>query len=634
MAEYGSVEVPAAASEPALPERTDRKKCPSALVYGTLLSLALAGVVALTGAPGAAARFASSSKPTTAAAALHEADANAPTTDRLHSAVASAEAVVNGSAASAISIDVPMSAFLAFPAVIDWLLKQGVDNATITAALEDVNDASKSAATDAATGSLLAYLPARLTIDYDAAAVGGSVGKEASAGFVTFSLFYGNAAAWNVVMDVKGRLYQVAPTRSVDAVDMAHFCALKNYDEETILTATTVNYTGAGAPFLWNWKEDKYERLGSHNTIVGAHDIQWAYGHDKHSFWAPGPTVAEGCVTNQNLTRINATTGAIMQNLKIPGGACDSDVNHAQLIDEDNTAFLSLRLWDALAMFDLDPELETGGTLRWLVGGDRGTWPIVDLNGEKVFPAGTKVWEGQHNAEYIGENEVIMYDNLGLGNVSRCLIVSVNESAEVATLVWEHQMDALSMIFGDCDPLPSGNILGSYWAMEYGNATPTGQAQSGVVEVVRGTKEVAWHMRIYGASCPDAVCHDSDHPGWKMYSIERFYESPLIAAAKAGAAGDDGPRCSDDGKTLSFTAWNTFKQSNHYPGSYVLTEVASGRVVASESFKFLPHWRPTSVQQREMDVNAGTEVDLVVTNERSRRVSYRFTCGKSSAGTA
>ena len=51
MAEYGSVDLPVAASEPALPQRTDRKKCSSALVYGTLLSLALAGV-ALKGTPG------------------------------------------------------------------------------------------------------------------------------------------------------------------------------------------------------------------------------------------------------------------------------------------------------------------------------------------------------------------------------------------------------------------------------------------------------------------------------------------------------------------------------------------------------------------------------------------------------
>ena len=49
MADYGSVEGPAAASETARPQH--RKKCPSALVYGTLLSLALAGV-ALKGTPG------------------------------------------------------------------------------------------------------------------------------------------------------------------------------------------------------------------------------------------------------------------------------------------------------------------------------------------------------------------------------------------------------------------------------------------------------------------------------------------------------------------------------------------------------------------------------------------------------
>ena len=529
-------------------------------------------------------------------------------------------------------IEVPMSAFLAFEAVIQWLKDERVDQSVITAALDDANNASRGAATSAKAGALLAYLPARLTIEMDAKAVAGELGDAASGGYFAFSLFYADTAAWNVVMDARGQLLTVAPVRSVDATGAAHFCALKNYDEDALLVATTVNYTGAGAPYVWDWRRDAYTRLGAHDLIVGAHDIQWAYGATAGStpdeFWTPGPTVKWGCTVNMNLTKVDAATGGVTHNLRLPGGACSIDVNHAQLLDEDRSAFLSLRAVSSLAWYDLDSANPDGGAQRWLIGGDDGEWAVVDSLRGRSYPAGTTVWAYQHNAEYIGDDEVAMYDNLGLGNESRCLIISLNATAKTATLVWEHKMGALSLVFGDCDPLPSGNMLSSYWAAEYGDATPTGQAQAGVVEVSRATNEVAWHMRVYGAACPDATCHNSEHPGWKMYSIERFYDAPLLAAARKGV--NQPPHCTVDGGTLKFSTWNTYKQQNYYGGAYALTEVSSGHVAAQGSFSFAPHWRATLVTDAAVSLTGETpaKVELVVTNQRGRNVSYTFDCGE------
>merc|ERR1711988_1395905 len=101
-------------------------------------------------------------------------------------------------------------------------------------------------------------------------------------------------------------------------------------------------------------------------------------------------------------------------------------------------------------------------------------------------------------------------------------------------------------------------------------------------------------MGIYGAACPQSTCHNSDHPGWKMYSIERFYDTPILAAARKGAT--EPPHCSSDGKMLEFSVWNTYKQQNAYAGSYTLTEVASGHVAANSTFSFSAHWRSTTVR--------------------------------------
>ena len=127
-----------------------------------------------------------------------------------------------------------MDDFLAFPAVVDWLRRY----------VDDPVNASRSVE---ARGALLAYLPARLTIEMDAKAVAGELGDAASGGYFAFSLFYADTAAWNVVMDARGQLLTVAPVRSVDATGAAHFCALKNYDEDTLLLVSSENFTAAGA---------------------------------------------------------------------------------------------------------------------------------------------------------------------------------------------------------------------------------------------------------------------------------------------------------------------------------------------------------------------------------------------------
>ena len=106
----------------------------------------------------------------------------------------------------------------------------------------------------------------------------------------------------------------------------------------------------------------------------------------------------------------------------------------------------------------------------------------------------------------MGEDEVWMFDDRGLGNESRLLIVSLDDASEVASLVWEYKLGVYSQAFGDCDPTPAGNVLGSYWRRAYGNASAGSQVQAGVVEVSRATGEVAWDLRIYGRACPSGPC--------------------------------------------------------------------------------------------------------------------------------
>ena len=94
-------------------------------------------------------------------------------------------------------INVGMDAFLAFPAVVDWLKEQGID------------DPVNSSATVEGHGKLLAYLPARLTIEFDSSAIAGSLGRVASTGYVAYSLYRGTTASWTIIMSTDGALQMI-----------------------------------------------------------------------------------------------------------------------------------------------------------------------------------------------------------------------------------------------------------------------------------------------------------------------------------------------------------------------------------------------------------------------------------------
>ena len=423
-------------------------------------------------------------------------------------------------------IDVTMDDFLAFPAVVDWLRRY----------VDDPVNASRSVE---ARGALLAYLPARLTIELDAAAVAGSLGRVAASGHVAFSLYLGTVASWTIVMSARGALERIAPGKSANSAGTSHFCALKNKDEDTLLLMSVVNNSASGYAFEWDWRgTGAYARVGgTRGGVWGTHDIQWAARRDggaRDAFWVSeaGHALPDYCAYDQNLTLVRADDGAILRKIALPGSSCGArapDVNHHQLVADDAVALVSERNFASLAKFNLTDARGRDGAaaqqrarLAWRVGGPEGTWPIVDFDGT-VHAAGATVWAQQHNPEFISDDEICMFDCTGLGNESRMLIVHVDEAAERATLRWQHRLGVLSQVYGDCDPLPSGNLLASYWKSEFSdsNSSADDDAVAGLVEVVRETNAVAWHMRVYGARCPTGDCENSNTEGWHMYSVER-----------------------------------------------------------------------------------------------------------------
>ena len=76
------------------------------------------------------------------------------------------------------------------------------------------------------------------------------------------------------------------------------------------------------------------------------------------------------------------------------------------------------------------------------------------------------------------------------------------------------------------------------------------------------------------------------------------------------------------------TVFDSFKSSSRKGGTFTVGEVRTGRAVASGTFTFNPHWRPTVVSA-PVDVRRRAEpleLELVVNNSRGRSVSRAFNC--------
>ena len=406
---------------------------------------------------------------------------------------------------------------------------------------------------------------------------------------------------------------------------MTHFDGLKMRDPYHLLLAGNNDpLMEEGPAYVFNWRTGNLSVLAAGEMQAqGAHDIQWqpadlAKG-EKAGLWRPN---------THGFYLVDAVTGDVRETYVAPPNIFD-DINHAQVLHDGPYAIVNSRLRDSFTKYDM-----TTGVAEWTVGGHAGTLDIVDLDGARV-PKGHSVFFGQHNTEYFGDGEYMMFDNnfnsstnafVGDGK-SRLLIVSVDETEKLATLVWELELEDQTCIYGDNDRLPTGNLLASAWPSVI-SADASFQYDARAFEVVRETKRTAWEAFVIGERCTSPAdgsdgcvrAPKGGYPtGWSMYSVERFYDAPLVAKVQ----------CHHN--LLNFTAFNAFKMNGDHAG--VAKVYASGSNGArgdaplkTRDFTFSPHWRPTVLTvdlQSEVGELTGL---LAVTNEWGDETLKHFSC--------
>ena len=310
------------------------------------------------------------------------------------------------------------------------------------------------------------------------------------------------------------------------------------------------------------------------------------------SFKAAGSARARGArvwrpdATANSIYAVDSRTGEVIETVGPFDARRTNDINHFQVLD-DGTAIVNGRVTGSFRKV----ELATGRTL-WVCGGEYGNFTIVDLDGKAWAPKTKFLFFGQHNLEYFGDGEFLMFDNsfnyfanTFVSATSRPLRLQLDERAYVARITWAFETGVHSNVYGDADLMPTGHVVTCYWPNQLSTAMKE-QFDARIVEVVPSTiaradddstatrnatgdddvydlarnassssaaeDEVAWEMLVRGHECtepPPRGCArslNSQPIGWSMYSVERFYLAPLVHSVRVSVVEDGALLCASD----------------------------------------------------------------------------------------
>jgi len=163
-----------------------------------------------------------------------------------------------------------------------------------------------------------------------------------------------------------------------------------------------------------------------------------------------------------------------------------------------------------------------------------------------------------------------------------------------------------------------GNLLSSFWPSVVNSDSKDIRTkyETSAVEIDFASGEMVWFMGVSGSS---GLQHETvsramgEAPiGWAMYSIERFYSSPLIIELTYHS----------HRHTVAFTTFNSYRQQFYSTAQAVVT---CGAAAEFDSFAFNPHWQRTEAEVTVPVENFhGNECELSVTNAEGTTRTVTF----------
>ncbi|NPD90331.1 MAG: hypothetical protein HGN29_16585 [Asgard group archaeon] len=211
------------------------------------------------------------------------------------------------------------------------------------------------------------------------------------------------------------------------------------------------------------------------------------------------------------------------------------------------------------------------GIVEWALG-EYGDFTLYDLKGNVK----NNLFYHAHAVEKIDDNKFLLFDNDyhnqtdEESNISRLVEITIDENTMTAneTWTWEAPSSYYSDVWGDADPLPNGNVFGTFGAFEHDGYISIGAR---MIEV-NTTGDIVWEMNF-----PMTNYH------YGIYRAERFGLSPFINASSKLFAG------SGTEISATFQTWYNFRSKIKTIGSYDL--YLDDALIDTDSVQFDKFWR-------------------------------------------
>jgi hypothetical protein len=331
-------------------------------------------------------------------------------------------------------------------------------------------------------------------------------------------------------------------------------------------------------------------------------------------------------------------------------GTSAPDVNHCQLTD--GKLLLSLRYCDTLMLVDWDKAASSiidsidgtkstdddGYGVTWFAGGPNSTYTQYKIDGSTLDAGQSSLFYGQHNPEIVKITDGYIYDIMMFDNgyskiadthyhdTSRLLMVRVNEKESYVKEMWAYNLSHYSPVFGDADMTPSSNVLANSWPE---TLTDTSAFDFQALLVVPKSNamggRIGWALRVYSDleahGCTGYPCtrNDGSRPmGWAGYSVERFFDKPIV----------DSVSCSD-GKLEIKGIYDVSKWSTSQPGHvFVYEDSSTDRIKALDTdFTFSLYNEATEVTIDDSSILVdGLTVRVEVQNRFKQMHSLTTNC--------
>lgn len=266
---------------------------------------------------------------------------------------------------------------------------------------------SKGISDESTADEVLQWVPAAIVVRMWPERVQNGLGMDFEEGYVAFNImncddgheyFY---ASYLIVMNLRGNVtsVKVIDASDKDSYGRMHFDALKLKDpKHFVLGGNTDPYEESGPAYLYNWETQYMLQLADDKAYENsAHDVQWEprESPQRDGVWR---TMSTGFYMS------DTGTGETVEEYNQPH--IWGDVNHVQILkDGSSHVIVNSRKTDSFSKFDM-----YSNEILWNVGGEHGTMTLIDLDGNMYSPGENSLHYGQHNLEYFGNEEFMMFE--------------------------------------------------------------------------------------------------------------------------------------------------------------------------------------------------------------------------------